>query len=183
MTKKGIFLILVSFFVFASLVAFVYYDNLNKTNFPLPAIQPTQTENSDEPQVAESTPQETETPTQQQEPETQQATSSAIPAGWLTYTSVEYGFQISHPPTYEALDDADNLYGWPNGVVLFYKGGQSYDLPVEAWTSEREYEAKYPATMMDLVTVHQVGTYYITLFNQNEVSEVDNIISTFTLLN
>ena len=101
------------------------------------------------------------------------------PAGWLTYTNTEHGFEISYPPSYEALDDTENLYGWPDAVVLFYGGGQSYDLPVEAWESENDYQTKYPNAQN--LTVHQIGNKYVTLVNVNFEPEVDQIIATFTL--
>ena len=104
--------------------------------------------------------------------------TSNIPAGWLTYTNEQYDFEISYPANYQALDDSDNLYGWPNGIVLFYSGGQSYDLPVEVWDTAYEYEKKYKNQMSDL-TVKQVGGKYITLLNANRIAEVDQIISTF----
>lgn len=106
--------------------------------------------------------------------------SASIPAGWLTYTSQEYGFEISYPFSYQALDDSNNLYGWPNGIVLFYDGGQSYDLAIEHWSSVTDYESKYPNASN--LTVHQVGNYYLTLLNTNFEPEVDNIIATFRTL-
>lgn len=119
------------------------------------------------------------TPTPTTQPETTEPEETTnIPAGWLTYTNEEYGFAISYPSNYQALDDANNLYGWPKGIVLFYGGGQSYDLPIEVWNTVAEYESKYP-TQMDNLTVHQVGSKYITLLNANFKAEVDQIIATF----
>ncbi len=115
--------------------------------------------------------------TPEPEPEETEETVS-VPTGWLTYTNEEYGFAISYPSNYQALDDTNNLYGWPKGIVLFYGGGQSYDLPIEAWNTVAEYESKYP-TSMDNLTVHQVGNKYITLLNANQEPEVDQIIATF----
>ncbi len=102
---------------------------------------------------------------------------SNVPTGWKTYTNETYGFKISYPPEYKALDDSDNLYGWPHAVVLLYKGGQSYDLPIEHWNSQAEYEGKYPD--LSNVTVRKVGDRYITLLNANYNTEVDSIIATF----
>ena len=121
------------------------------------------------------TPVPTPTPTQAVQPGNQPNTPN--PNNWLTYTNTQYGFALDYPPNYQALDDADNLYGWPKAVVLFYGGGQSYDLPVEVWDSQTEYQAKYPnATNL---TVHQVGSKYVTLVNQNFEPMVDQIITTF----
>jgi len=101
--------------------------------------------------------------------------------GWQIFTNAQYGFQISYPATYQALTDPDNLYGWPKAVVLFYAGGQSYDLPIEVWNSVAEYEAKYQPGMTNL-TVKQVKGKYITLVNSNLSTEVDEIIATFKII-
>ena len=103
-------------------------------------------------------------------------------AGWQVYKNSQYGFQISYPSGYQALNDAENLYGWPKAVVLFYNGGQSYDLPVEVWDSEAEYQAKYPGTMNNL-TVKRVGDKFITLLNTNYSEEVEQIIATLRVTN
>jgi hypothetical protein len=108
----------------------------------------------------------------------EQASESAVPQGWLTYTNTQYGFEISYPEDFKALDDAENLYGWPDAVVLFYAGGQSYDMPVEVWDTKTEYENKY-STQIDNLTVKRVGDKYITLLNMNRQAEVDQIIETF----
>lgn len=103
------------------------------------------------------------------------------PESWQTYTNNEYGFQVSYPVNYQALDDAENLYGWPNAVVLIYGGGQSYDLPIEIWNNASEYQDKYPnATNL---TVKQIENKYVTLLNMNNIPEVDEIIETFTEIN
>ena len=128
--------------------------------------------------TVQTAPEITTAPTFQPQPAQEEETSN-VPSGWLTYTNQEYGFEISYPASFEALDDANNLYGWPNGIVLICSGGQSYDLPIEVWDDPADYQAKYASQMGDLV-VKQVGNQYITLINMNHLSEVDQIISTFT---
>jgi hypothetical protein len=98
--------------------------------------------------------------------------------GWKVYKNEQYGFEISYPSSYQALDDEKNLYGWPKAVVLFYSGGQSYDLAVEVWNTEAEYKAKYGSPIYDL-TVKEVNGKFITLLNANKTTEVSEIVSTF----
>lgn len=98
------------------------------------------------------------------------------PSDWQTYSNTQYGFEIKYPVNFKALTDKDSLYGWPKAVVLFYSGGQSYDLPVEVWSSEAEYKQKYPNAG---VTVFKKGSQFITLSNVNSNPLVDQIISTF----
>jgi len=106
--------------------------------------------------------------------------TSSLPAGWQTYTNQDFGFEISFPSGYQALTDSNNLYGWPNGVVLIYNGGQSYDLAIEHWNSPSEYGQKYPN--QPNLTVKNIGNVYITLLNTNTDPQVDQIIQTFKTL-
>ena len=52
----------------------------------------------------------------------------ALPLGWAIYRNEVEGFEISYPASYLALGDAENLYGWANGLLLLYNSGQSYDI-------------------------------------------------------
>ena len=103
-----------------------------------------------------------------------------VKAGWIIYKNEEYGFSISHPDSYKELSDKENLYGWPNAIVLLYNGGQSYDLPIEVWNTKAEYEAKYKDSPN--LTVKEVKGKFITLFNTNTEDEVDEIIGSFKIL-
>jgi hypothetical protein len=102
--------------------------------------------------------------------------SPDVTANWQVYTNSQYGFQIKYPGNFQALTDSNNLYGWPNAVVLFYSGGQSYDLPVEVWNTQAQYQAKYPSGTTVFTTS---GGKFITLTNVNHTPEVDQIIATF----
>ena len=101
-----------------------------------------------------------------------------IPAGWQTYTNTQYGFTISFPAKFKALTDKENLYGWPNGVVLIYGGGQAYDIVIEVWSSEAQYKAKYPG---ETLPVYQVNGKFLTIADQTKSSENAAIIATFNL--
>lgn len=106
--------------------------------------------------------------------------TTSVPAGWQIYKNQKYGFQIAYPPKYKALTDKENLYGWPNAVALIYSGEQSYDLPIEVWNSESEYQSKYK-NEPNLV-VKKVNGKFITLLNANQSIEVKQIIETFSVL-
>jgi len=107
-------------------------------------------------------------------------TEAAIPADWQTYKNTAYGFEISYPKTYQALTDKDNLYGWPNAVVLLYNGGQSYDIPIEIWDSKQAYEAKYSSQIGSLI-VKQIGSKYLTILNATVEPGNAAVIATFKL--
>ena len=174
MKQKGILTILIIVLLVGLLIAVVagatYYLTTQKDegmSQVIPSPVPT----------TASTPSPTVMPTVPAQP-TEAGQTTNIPAGWLTYENQQYGFEISYPANYQALDDAENLYGWPDAVVLFYGGGQSYDLPVEVWGTPSEYQAKY-ATQLSSLTIKQVNGKYITLLDMNNEPEVDQIIATF----
>jgi len=129
--------------------------------------------------TSQQTPSPTSSPIPATEPQpTETAQETNIPPNWLTYKNSEYGFEISYPENFQALDDQENLYGWPKGVVLLYGGGQSYDIAIEAWDSQSEYESKYPSN--DLV-VNKIGDKYITVADITKEEENTEIISTFKI--
>lgn len=102
--------------------------------------------------------------------------------GWELYQNEQYGFEFSHPASYKVLTSKDDLYGWPDAILLLYKGGQSYDLAVEIWDTEAQYKAKYNDSSILTVFKTKDGKF-VTLLNQNKDSEVSEIISTFKLTN
>lgn len=95
---------------------------------------------------------------------------------WQTYKNSDYSFEIKYPQDYTIADDT---YGWPKAVLLLYSGGQSYDLIIEIWGTEAEYKAKYNETALENISIYEKDNSYITLNNQNDNSEVKEIIDTF----
>ncbi len=105
--------------------------------------------------------------------------TTPLPAGWKKYINEEYGFSISYPSSYNALTDSNNLYAWPNAVVLFYNGGQSYDIAVEVWTSTSAYQTKLAG---HTYSVHEIDGKFITLTSLTEETQNPQIIETFEKL-
>lgn len=142
---------------------YVYKPNNQKTITPAP--YPIETPTSDHTITPAPYPLETIDPT----------------VNWKTYTNVKYAFEIKYPKNYQVLTDKNNLYGWPNAVALIYKGGQSYDIPIEVWNSEKAYQDKYKTQISDL-TVFKSGEKYITLLDSTKEPDNAKIISTFKFL-
>lgn len=101
-----------------------------------------------------------------------------VPSGWQTYTNSQYGFSISYPSNYKALSDKDNLYGWPDAIVLLYSGGQAYNIAIEVWDTESAYKLKYPT---EALSVYEVNGKFITISDQTKSAQNQDIIATFHL--
>lgn len=108
--------------------------------------------------------------------------SPSLKPGWKLYQNEKYGFEFSYPSSYKVLTDSENLSGWPDAILLLYKGGQSYDMAIEIWNTEAQYKAKYTDTSTYTVFKTKDGKF-ITLLNQNKDPEVAQIISTFKFTN
>ena len=102
--------------------------------------------------------------------------------GWSVYRNEEYGFEISYPSNYEALDNADNLYGWPNAVVLLYNGGQAYDVVVEVWDSMDEYTSKHPVTETFDIEIKTINGKFITATDYTMEQGNSEILLTLTAI-
>lgn len=104
----------------------------------------------------------------------------SAPAGWSTYQNAQYGFEISYPPEYQVLEDPDSLSGWPNAVVLFYNGGQSYDIAIQVWDSQADLDANF-SNDPRVQSVSANGKI-ISLFDVTQEPENAAVIATFRLL-
>ena len=96
---------------------------------------------------------------------------------WKTYVNSKYKFTLKYPDTYqvEKIDE-----GFPNALLILYKGGQTYDLVVEAWDKEADYKSKYSIlSLSDNITVKKNGQKIITFFNSTNSTEATQIISTY----
>lgn len=103
------------------------------------------------------------------------------PVSGTTYTNEKYGFELNYDAPYKLLVDKDNLYGYPNGVALLYKGGQAYDIVIEVWNSEAEYKNMYSFRIAD-VSIFQSKGKYITFLNNTNSVENQNIIDSVKIL-
>lgn len=101
-----------------------------------------------------------------------------IPAGWQSYQNSTYGFSISFPAEYQALDDAENLYGWPNGALLLYNAGQSYDIAIQVWQQEQDAYTNYP-NAGNFLKVYSCGNHFISIFDITQEPENAAVINTF----
>jgi len=103
-------------------------------------------------------------------------------ANWKTYTNKQYSFELKHPEEFQELQDEG---GWPNATIIISRPNrQSYDLPIEIWNSKADYETKYniPNYINNLKAFSIKNGKYLTLFNTNGDSDVDQILSTFKFL-
>ena len=166
--KSVLIIIVVTILVVAGIAAACYFGK-----------QSSKTEVAQTPPPAP-TSQLTTTPTTEVLPT--EAPEEVLPSGWSTYENSENGFEISYPESYLALDDEDNLYGWPNGIVLLYKGGQAYDIVIEVWDAQTEFNDKY-GTDNENLTFYKIGNKYITIMDNTNDPENADVIATFKITN
>jgi hypothetical protein len=105
---------------------------------------------------------------------------SNIPTGWKIYSNSQYNFEISYPANYKVLTSKDDLYGWPDAILLLYGGGQAYDVAIEVWDTEAEYKAKYPGVSL---AVYSINGKFITISDQTLSEDNKTIIQSFQLTN
>ncbi len=98
-----------------------------------------------------------------------------------SYSNEKYGFELTYDTPYKVLVDKDNLYGYPNGVALIYKGGQAYDIVIEAWDTQAAYEKEYSTRMADIKVI-KGGGKFITFLNNTTSAENKKIIESVTSL-
>jgi len=97
------------------------------------------------------------------------------------YTNEKYGFELTYDAPYKLLNDKDNLYGYPNGVALLYKGGQAYDIVIEAWDSQQAYEQAHSGNLANITAFESKGKF-ITFYNNTESPDNKEIINSVTIL-
>jgi cytoskeletal protein RodZ len=173
---------LISLFIFIFLVlvgalGYLFYQNTQLQKELLQTQTKTEqetTETADIPK-AEPNPEAEPTPTANPSPSPDEY------ADWKTYVNQEYGFKFSYPEEYAAKADQDSLYGWPNALVLLYKGGQAYDVPVEVWDTAAEYQQKYQ-TRLDELIIRETPDYYVTFLNNTNTADFEEIAESFKLI-
>lgn len=165
-----------------AIIAFAAFIIFKKPDAPLPATQnsPVQQLKNSPSAVSTSTP--TPSPgASVPSPSTVVPSPSATPASGLSvYKNNKYGFEVSYSTPFKALSSKDNLSGYPNGAVLLYSGGQSYDVIIEVWDTKAEYESEYGPRVSELKVVESNGKF-ITLLNNNNTPEGQKIIDSFKL--
>ena len=76
--------------------------------------------------------------------------------------------------------------GWTHSLFILSRANrQSYDLPVEIWKNEKDLEsglASMGRTKEYLVTKKLHNGQLITFYNQNNDTDVSDIIATFRLV-
>jgi hypothetical protein len=89
---------------------------------------------------------------------------------------VNVGFSVRYPANFKPVTNE----AWENASIILYSGGQSYDLVIQVWDNEEEYKNYYGnSAVLQNMTVHKVGSKYVTLLNQNNTEEVAKIIESF----
>ncbi len=104
-----------------------------------------------------------------------------LPPGWTLYRNESQGFEIAYPISYTPLDDAENLYGWPKGVLLLYNQGQSYDIVVQAWDSLSEMQNTLGSDLAR-VEIYPGGERIFTIMDITGEPDNPAVIATFRVL-
>ncbi|MFC1622234.1 hypothetical protein ACFL13_02560 [Patescibacteria group bacterium] len=97
------------------------------------------------------------------------------------YKDDELNFDILFPAGCGVSNEELDTYGWPNGVVLIYCGGETYDVAVEVWDTEEEFRDKYPDEENLVVEMLEDGRYLTVVDIANEQYSA-NILKTFRFL-
>jgi|GEM_PF-5225451 hypothetical protein len=105
----------------------------------------------------------------------EQATPVLTAGDETLYSNEKYGFTLTHSNQFKVLTDKDNLYGYPNGVALIYKGGQAYDIVIEAWDSQLAYEQAHSGNLANVTAFESKGKF-ITFYNNTESPDNKKII-------
>lgn len=108
--------------------------------------------------------------------------SSVGTADWKTYRNDQYGFEIRYPKEYELVQDKS---GWPHSVGLLIEASgyaQSYALPIEVWSSEADLRAERGNQVNEMIIKTLGDGKIVTLWNQNKIKEVDQVIAAFKLV-
>jgi len=110
------------------------------------------------------------------------STPTSVPNNLATYKNDTYKFELNYPKEYDLLTTKDDLYGYPNGILLLYNGGQTYDVVVEVWNTKAEIENAY-SFMMQNVTIYEVNGKFISLLINSDNAETQAIKNSFKINN
>lgn len=176
-------LILVLVVILTAVIALAYFIFFKKPDTAVPGTQNTPIKQMEG--APSSSPSNVPTPspsTPVTSPSSSASSPSPSPVSDLSvYKNDKYGFEISYAKPFKALSSKDDLYGYTNGVVLLYTGGQAYDVVVEVWDTKAAYESEYQFRLSD-VTVFESKGKFVTLLDNAKTPESKKIIESFKLL-